>query len=211
MREQSSKHSNSHEKKVENYYRFHSRIYDATRWSFLFGRATIIDMIPALPSNPRILEVGCGTGNNISPLKQRYPDAQILGVDLSGHMLDVARRKFENLPGVSFSQAQFGTSNLDEASFDVILFSYSLTMIGSNYDDLISQASQNLKPDGYAAVVDFHISPFGWFTRWMNMNHVELNGHCLPILKRHFCPLKTEINKAYLGLWSYFIFLGQKD
>ncbi|MBK9054941.1 MAG: class I SAM-dependent methyltransferase, partial [Chloroflexi bacterium] len=27
---------------MERYYQFHARLYDATRWSFLFGRSTIL-------------------------------------------------------------------------------------------------------------------------------------------------------------------------
>jgi S-adenosylmethionine-diacylgycerolhomoserine-N-methlytransferase len=77
---------------VEKYYRFHSRIYDATRWSFLFGRTAIIKKFAGTaPRN--ILEVGCGTGRNLVELARRFPQAQVTGVDLSATMLDLARRK----------------------------------------------------------------------------------------------------------------------
>ncbi|MDZ7659193.1 class I SAM-dependent methyltransferase [Fodinibius sp.] len=60
-----------HVKNVAQYYQLHAPIYDATRWSFLFGRTKLIKQIPALPANAQILEVGCGTGKNLIQLKKQ--------------------------------------------------------------------------------------------------------------------------------------------
>jgi S-adenosylmethionine-diacylgycerolhomoserine-N-methlytransferase len=201
----------THNKKVENYYRFHSRIYDATRWSFLFGRQAILEMLPDLPSQPRIMEIGCGTGRNIERLQYHYPDAHILGVDLSDDMLRVAQKKLGKSQQLHFRQNEYGYQPLDEDPFDLILLSYSLTMIGDHAEDVLDQITQDLKPKGYVAVVDFHTSPFGWFKRWMGMNHVDLSGHMLPLLQKYFYPVDTEISDAYFGLWSYFKFLGKQS
>jgi S-adenosylmethionine-diacylgycerolhomoserine-N-methlytransferase len=195
---------------VENYYRYHSRIYDATRWCFLFGRNEILDMIPELPSQPRILEVGCGTGKNIERLEYHFPDASIIGVDLSGEMLDVANKKLGNSGQIDLYNARYGTDNLDLDPADLILFSYSLTMFGDDTEHIFEQIIRDLKPTGYIAVVDFNTSPFQWFRNWMSANHVDLSGHLLPLLNKYFYPVETEISKAYKGLWSYFLFLGQQ-
>src|SRR5581483_1766369 len=77
---------------VEKYYRFHSRIYDATRWTFLFGSSAILEKISG-ESPRRVLEVGSGPGRNLAELARRFPEAEITGVDLSGPMLELARRK----------------------------------------------------------------------------------------------------------------------
>ncbi|MGB4876086.1 MAG: class I SAM-dependent methyltransferase, partial [Candidatus Competibacter sp.] len=72
---------------LTRYYRWHAPLYDATRWSFLFGRAALIRGI-ALHRRPRrILEVGCGTGANLLRLSRWFPDADITGLDLSADML----------------------------------------------------------------------------------------------------------------------------
>lgn len=84
---------------IERYYQLHSRIYDATRWSFLFGRTAILDDIDAAGAPGRILEVGCGTGKNLVALAHRFPLASITGVDLSETMLEVARRKMGHFGG----------------------------------------------------------------------------------------------------------------
>lgn len=203
--------TNSQSAKVKNYYRFHSRIYDATRWSFLFGRETIIDLIPDLPTQPRILEVGCGTGKNIEMLEYHFPDAEILGIDLSDEMLNVAQNKVTDSPDIRLQKKKYGTQPLDEEPFDLILLSYSLTMIGDQLEAVLQHLSQDLNRKGYVAVVDFHTSPFSWFRSWMGVNHVDLSGHLLPLLKKYFSPHKAETHSAYLGLWSYFFFLGTQS
>jgi SAM-dependent methyltransferase len=49
--------------------------------------------LAALDASPtRIVDVGTGTGAGAFTLARRFPDAQILGVDLSDGMLDEARR-----------------------------------------------------------------------------------------------------------------------
>lgn len=209
MMEPSETHiSNSDSGKLEQYYRFHSQIYDLTRWSFLFGRETILDMLPDLPSQPRIMEIGCGTGKNIEHLEYYFPDAHILGVDLSRDMLNIAQNKLKHTNRIALQQAEYGTQSVSGEPFDLILLSYSLTMIGDQTEDVLDQISRDLKPKGHIAVVDFHTSPFGWFKKWMGINHVDLNGHMLPLLQKYFRPVETEIDHAYLGLWSYFLFLG---
>src|SRR6266404_4778102 len=40
-----------------------------------------------------ILDAGCGTGDALSELSARYPDAFVLGLDLAYAMLDSARRR----------------------------------------------------------------------------------------------------------------------
>lgn len=47
----------------------------------------------------RVLEYGCGVGRNIPFLRAAFPEAVILGSDISGGSLDVAR---ENNPGIEF-------------------------------------------------------------------------------------------------------------
>lgn len=202
--------SESCDHKVENYYRFHAPIYDATRWSFLFGRKSILDMISDLPPQPRIMDVGCGTGQNLKRLIQKYPEADILGIDLSEAMLNNATDKLNGSDHVDLQKTSYGSDQLKEEPFDLILLSYSLTMMNESYDDLLIQISNDLKPEGRIAVVDFHTSPFSWFRRWMNMNHVDFSGHLLPQLQKQFRPIKQEVNNAYAGLWSYFLFIGEQ-
>ena len=197
------------ENRLENYYKLHSRIYDSTRWSFLFGREELLNTLPDLPPQPNILEVGCGTGKNIQFLEYLFPDAHIFGIDLSANMLERAEEKLTGSEQVTLIHEEYGDKELALPDFDLILLSYSLTMTGDATEHIFQQMYEDLKPNGYVAVVDFNTSPFKWFRKWMGVNHVNLNGHLHPLLQKYYRPVHDEVKSAYLGLWSYFLFVGQ--
>lgn len=207
MRNSTPSHTDS---KIKSYYRFHSHIYDITRWSFLFGRTSLITMIPDLPPQPRILEIGCGTGKNIEQMEYHFPDGVIVGMDMSTEMLKKARNRLQPSDNIRLVNNQYGRASLNLDQFDLILLSYSLTMFQSPVDDIFNHLHQDLKPDGYLAVVDFHTSRFEWFKQWMEINHVNFNGHFLPLLKKYFVPSQIKTHRAYLGLWTYFQFIGRQ-
>ncbi len=210
-----TEHSNPNEQAgaMQNYYRFQSKIYDLTRWTFLFGRAEVIKAIP-LERNAdlRILEVGCGTGYNTKLLAENFNKAEIKAYEVSEDMVKLASKKVEPFgKRVQVVHAPYGVEAeaLNE-SFDAILFSYSLTMINPQWEDLLKQAYKDLKPGGYIAVVDFHDSKFPWFKKHMGNNHVRMDGHLLPALKELFSPVVEKVSSAYTGIWDYVLFVGKK-
>jgi S-adenosylmethionine-diacylgycerolhomoserine-N-methlytransferase len=168
-------------------------------------------MIPDLPPQPRILEIGCGTGKNIEQLEYHFPDAFIVGLDMSTEMLDKARSRLQLSDNIRLENKRYGSSSLNLEPFDLILLSYSLTMFQSPVDDIFYHLHQDLKPDGYLAVVDFHTSRFGWFKQWMELNHVNFSGHFLPLLRKYFIPSEVKKHTAYMGLWTYFQFVGRQN
>lgn len=202
--------SNKQSRRVINYYRYHAHIYDATRWSFLFGRKTLINKIPSLPSNPKILEIGCGTGQNLIQLHKRFPTAKITGVDLSADMLTKARKNITN-SSITLKNERYPSGNVSNHQFDLILLSYSLTMMDADYQCINTKLKNNLNPQGYLAVVDFNTSPFAWFRKWMNINHVDFSGSLFSLLDKNFNSIKTHFYSAYFGLWDYFLFIGTKN
>jgi S-adenosylmethionine-diacylgycerolhomoserine-N-methlytransferase len=197
--------------KMERYYNVHAKIYDATRWTFLFGRHWIIDWLPfGRTEKITVMEIGCGTGYNLKYLAQNYPKAKLIGYDLSKEMLNVADYKLRNIPNKLILRNETYNTEGGLPKADVILFSYCLTMVNPNWQDLILQAKEDLKEGGIIAVVDFHNSPFSLFKRWMGKNHVTMESHLLPFLQNHFQPKKHEIRRAYMSLWHYFLFMGEK-
>ncbi len=196
---------------MQRYYRWHARIYDATRWAFLFGRRRLLRLLPEEP-NLRLVEVGCGTGFNLRRLARQHSNWQLVGIDVSQHMLERAFRALKaHSRRVFLIEKNYGKGHfrLKEPA-DVVLFSYSLTMFNPGFEGAIEQAYDDLRPGGRIAVVDFHDTPFGWFRNWMGLNHVRMEGHLLPVLKQHFDTSTCQIRPAFGGLWRYLLFVGTK-
>jgi len=196
---------------LEGYYRLHAKIYDATRWSFLFGRVAILHEAAALARPARVLEVGCGTGKNLVNLCRLFPQAEVTGVDLSETMLAVARRKTAPLGArVRLLRGAYGPSFPIDHSWDLILFSYALSMFNPGFAEAIATAHCGLAPGGHLAVVDFHDTRLPLFERWMGVNHVRMNGQLQPLLAAQFEARTDRLLTAYLGVWRYLVFVGRK-
>jgi ubiquinone/menaquinone biosynthesis C-methylase UbiE len=72
----------------------------------------------------RIVDLGCGSGTIALLLAERLPDAEIVGVDLAGSMLRLARRKISAAgleARVSVVQEDVKGSSLGTGSFDLVL------------------------------------------------------------------------------------------
>lgn len=77
-----------------------------------------IDLLARVPLEDarRIVDVGCGPGNSTELLTQRYPAADVLGIDNSPAMLEEARRR---LPAARFEAAD-AASWLPDADVDLV-------------------------------------------------------------------------------------------
>ena len=196
---------------LSRYYRWHARLYDATRWSFLFGRSALIRAITGRCQPASILEIGCGTGSNLLRLRRRFPDAAITGLDLSTDMLVQARRKLaQRASAVTLLQQRYDRPLSAEPAFDLIVFSYCLSMIDPGWQQALDAALGDLQPGGLLAVVDFHDTPSARFSRWMALNHVRMDAHLLPHLNGRCQPITQSVRPAYGGGWRYFSFIGSK-
>jgi S-adenosylmethionine-diacylgycerolhomoserine-N-methlytransferase len=205
-------------RKMERYYAFHAKIYDTTRWSFLFGRRKLVDTLPLERLTKKtIFEIGCGTGFNLLRLSKNFPKARLIGFDISKIMVVRAEEKLRNIPNkleiLNQAYGEHFAVNRGEVAAreaDVVIFSYCLTMVNPNWEILLDQAYCDLKPGGLIAVVDFHTSKSGVFKTWMGKNHVRMDAHILPYLQTHFQTKQLEVTAAYGGLWQYFSFVGEK-
>ena len=192
---------------LQRYYRAHARIYDASRWLFLFGRRQLVQRIVESGHRPqRILEIGCGTGNNLLLLRRYFPQAELTGLDLSADMLAHAHRKLG--PSVTLQQQRYLAPLNPLQPFDLILIAYTLSMINPGWHEVIGYAKSDLAPSGRLAVVDFAGSSLTWFKQWMWFNHVRMDDHLTPTLQSSLSSEWLEMRPAYGGLWRYFLYLG---
>jgi len=93
-----------------------------------------------------ILDIACGPGNITKYLLDRRPDYQILGIDLSLNMLDLAH---SNNPNAKFQQMDCRDIDTIEQKFDGITCGFCLPYLTREEAiELIVNASQLLKPGG---------------------------------------------------------------
>lgn len=82
-------------------------------------RSALIDRITSQPR--RILDLGCGTGSTTLKLKQAFPQAEVVGLDLSPYMLVVAADKAKSARlNISFTQGLAEATPFPSASFDLV-------------------------------------------------------------------------------------------
>lgn len=131
--------------------------YDlATRgMSLLRDQSWKRELVKALPqlTGPFCVDLASGTGDVAFLLAERYPWAQIFGIDLTPDMVALAtqRNRFSN---VSFHCGDMMRTRFASGSVDLVTGSYALR----NAPELgagLQEVHRILKPGGHAAFLDF--------------------------------------------------------
>jgi ubiquinone/menaquinone biosynthesis C-methylase UbiE len=82
-------------------------------------RQSVIERIKGKPR--RILDLGCGTGSTTLLLKKAFPQAQVLGFDLSPYMLVMAEHKAREAGlDIQWRHGNAEATDLPDTSFDVV-------------------------------------------------------------------------------------------
>jgi ubiquinone/menaquinone biosynthesis C-methylase UbiE len=132
----------------------------------------------AVPGAPQqILEVGSGTGDGTAVLMQLFPDARIVGSDLSEEMVRVAQ---ETNPGPEYVVADAAKLPFPDDSFDLA--------VQLNVPFYPRELKRVVKPDGYILVA----STFGPVTPYYTPHS---------FLRRKL----TEVGSGKAGRGDWFI------
>lgn len=102
------------------------------------------DFLKFIPKGGRILDAGCGPGVDSSYMMGK--GFEVLGIDLSAKMLELAMKKN---PDVKFRRVDIRELDFNTQSFDAILASYSLIHITKqDIPRVIKNFHRMLKPTG---------------------------------------------------------------
>lgn len=108
-----------------------------------------------------VLDVGCGTGHLTARVQQRWPKAQVIGLDLAPGMAREAQRRLSARRGLldfarrpSIVRADAVALPLREASVDVIVSNLCLQWV-EDLDAVFAGFRRVLKPDGLLLVSTF--------------------------------------------------------
>jgi malonyl-CoA O-methyltransferase len=94
----------------------------APRWDAMRGPEHLDPLEAALAalrlSPARVLDLGTGTGDAAAAAARRFPQADVVGVDLSAAMVETAQGKH---PGLRFEQADASRLPFEDGTFDLVL------------------------------------------------------------------------------------------
>ncbi|MDV0445812.1 Trans-aconitate 2-methyltransferase [Methanimicrococcus sp. At1] len=109
------------------------------------------DLISRLfvPDPKKILDIGCGPGNSTKLLKNKYPNAEILGIDKSFEMIETAKKTH---PDIEFKVADAVTDLKQIGSRYDIIFSNAAIQWMPNHEKLLPEMMALLNSGGILAV-----------------------------------------------------------
>ncbi len=98
-------------------------------------------------ASKRIVDLGCGPGNSTRVLRDRWPEAETLGLDSSAEMIEKARKTY---PGWNWVQADIRTWSPGEP-LDIVSSNATLQWV-PDHQTLIPRLFSYLRPGGALAV-----------------------------------------------------------
>ena len=120
--------------------------------------AKLVDTVPSLQRPVEtILDLACSVGQSTTALKERFPDAEVTGIDHSAAMLKVAhRRAVLSATDVTFCQRLAEATGFPGRSFDLV-FAFILfhELPIRIIRETVAEAARLLRPGGLFAVYDF--------------------------------------------------------
>lgn len=175
---------------------FYDSSYEARKYDRTLGVA--VDRRPASEVDS-ILELGCGNGAFTTRLTDAYPDADVLGVDISEVALDVARERVERATFECAEMVEWVTDCTE--TFDIVFASECLYYPAANvtlteFVEFTRQLAQLVAVGGYLVSATIHREPDGAVSnedrRVVHTIRTALEGHLDTAGRRRYSDTKRE-------------------
>ncbi|MDX2224853.1 MAG: class I SAM-dependent methyltransferase [Rhodospirillaceae bacterium] len=122
----------------------------------------------------RILDLGCGIGQLAVALKERFPEAEVWGIDVGAPMLRYGHMRAVDLGvDINLSQRLAEDTKFPDGHFDLIA-SYILfhEVTAEAAGQIIAEAHRVLRPGGVFYPLDFNLkarpSPYRTYSQWID-------------------------------------------
>lgn len=118
-----------------------------------FGDA-MLDAASLTPGE-RVLDIGCGQGTTtVEAARRTAPSGEVLGVDISGPLLQEARRRAREagVDNVDFVQSDAQVYPFGEAAFDAVISRFGV-MFFDDHDAAFANFATAVRPGGRLAIV----------------------------------------------------------
>lgn len=145
-----------------------SHAYEASHPDQLYTLARLFHLLPTLPENASVLELGCASGGNLIPVAMQLPNARIVGVDLSSKQIAQGQASINALGLTNMKLHAEDFCNIDESygQFDYIMCHGVFSWVPHEAQLKIFEICRDrLTPNG-VAYISYNSYP-GWFMRGM--------------------------------------------
>lgn len=194
-----------------------ARFYIFFEWLFLLPpgiRKKAVRFLKLKPGD-RVLEVGCGTGRNLSLLHDAIgQEGHVYGVDLSEGMLAKARelcnrQAWDNVTLIRSDAAEY----IVPEPVDRVFFSLSYNTM-PHHREVLHHAWQQLRPGGYLVIMDAKLPAgilrklFLPYTVWVMKRTVLGNPYIFPWEELRELTDDFEMTEFLMG--TYYVCRGRK-
>lgn len=166
---------------------YHSKAFPQTHPTRLATMAKLFGLKPAAVERCRVLELGCASGGNLLDLAWQFPEAQFVGVDLSGRQIEDGRKLVDAL----------GLKNLDLRAADILAVDASW----GEFDYILCHGVYSWAPaavrEKILAVCRAHLTPHGVAYVSYNTNPGwRMRGTIRDVMKFHSAGFETPKKKV---------------
>ena len=164
----------------------------ATQWSeYTTGGTHLLPFLAGLdhcrpPSS--VLDIGTGTGGTAAAMAERFPEAKVVGVDISRRMLGHARALYHH-PNLEFRRADITSLPFPDSSFDLVT--------AYNVMPNPTELKRVIRPDGQFLCAWLHQREepeLVWLAHWRQIGYE-----------------RTGVGEAGSGHWQLFDPVGPEE
>jgi len=181
------------------------------------GDAAQRKLAAELPGSPdgivrRVLDLGCSVGQTTTALKQRFPDAEVWGVDAGAPMVRYAHKRAAEMGvEVHFAQKLAEHTGFPDAHFDIVVAFILLHEVPlETARRIIAEAHRMLRPGGVLVIEDVpnfreSATPLRHFRNFNITRHNAEPYWCgwtLWDLKSHLRTLFAEVRSRRAGIYD---------
>ncbi len=151
---------------------------------------TLLGMTPPSPNGCRVLELGCGIGDNLIPMAATMPDCRFVGIDLSPRQIEEGQTVVAALGLTNIDLHARSILDVDErfGFFDYIICHGVYSWVPPPVQDkILAICRDHLTPQGLA-FVSYNTYP-GWHRRGLVRELMQFHG-------RAFDDPQTKVRQA---------------
>ena len=162
-----------------------------------------------LPEHAQILEIGCGLGETTRIIASTFPNASIIGTDISHYLIEIAKEK-SNLGNISFQVADAHALPFETESVDLVISQRTFQHLVSP-SGALKEMVRALKPGGQLLFIEPDRGSFlldhenRMLTRTIityleeTVRNPWIGRHLFPLLtSEHLSDIDVSVSPTYL-------------